>query len=161
MNPGSARVLNQSFCVDGFSKTYRHSTSSLDGLHHTSERYQLGRICVLFGAYHNVIISCYKLLITEYRLEMQNTLRCRINFKVKPLNVQYINCKRGEITLHVSAGLQRGYDKASFCNASLEIQVPQVVRNAVFSPTRLTQQRMNTTVFGTLRPWDNWATFLF
>ncbi|XP_060730251.1 echinoderm microtubule-associated protein-like 3 isoform X1 [Tachysurus vachellii] len=37
MNPGAARVLSQSFCVDGFSKPYRHSTSSLDGLHHTSD----------------------------------------------------------------------------------------------------------------------------
>ncbi|GAA6100852.1 echinoderm microtubule-associated protein-like 3 isoform X4 [Tachysurus ichikawai] len=38
MNPGAARVLSQSFCVDVFSKPYRHSTSSLDGLHHTSDR---------------------------------------------------------------------------------------------------------------------------
>ncbi|TTI61481.1 Echinoderm microtubule-associated protein-like 3 [Bagarius yarrelli] len=37
INPSTARVLNQSFCVDGFSKPYRYSTSSLDGLHHTSD----------------------------------------------------------------------------------------------------------------------------
>ncbi|XP_026793050.1 echinoderm microtubule-associated protein-like 4 isoform X1 [Pangasianodon hypophthalmus] len=44
MNPGAARVLNQSFCVDGFSKPYRHSTSSLDGLHHTPDRYQRSHV---------------------------------------------------------------------------------------------------------------------
>ncbi|XP_046708803.1 echinoderm microtubule-associated protein-like 3 isoform X2 [Silurus meridionalis] len=38
MNPGVARALNQSFSVDGFSKPYRHSTSSLDGLHNTTDR---------------------------------------------------------------------------------------------------------------------------
>ncbi|KAI4900979.1 hypothetical protein NFI96_011882 [Prochilodus magdalenae] len=34
VNPGAARVLNQSFSIDGFSKPCRLSTSSLDGLHH-------------------------------------------------------------------------------------------------------------------------------
>ncbi|XP_053359579.1 echinoderm microtubule-associated protein-like 3 isoform X2 [Clarias gariepinus] len=38
MNPGAARVLNQSFGVDGFFKSHRHSTSSLDGLHSTFDR---------------------------------------------------------------------------------------------------------------------------
>ncbi|XP_066536566.1 echinoderm microtubule-associated protein-like 2 isoform X1 [Hoplias malabaricus] len=33
VNPGAARVLNQSFCIDGYSKPCRLSASSLDGLH--------------------------------------------------------------------------------------------------------------------------------
>ncbi|XP_062850142.1 echinoderm microtubule-associated protein-like 2 [Trichomycterus rosablanca] len=35
VNPAAARVLNQPFCIDGFSKPCRLSSSSLDGLHHT------------------------------------------------------------------------------------------------------------------------------
>ncbi|XP_017575446.1 echinoderm microtubule-associated protein-like 3 isoform X2 [Pygocentrus nattereri] len=38
VNPGAARVLNQSFSIDGFSKPCRLSTSSLDGLHHPVNR---------------------------------------------------------------------------------------------------------------------------
>uniref|UniRef100_A0A4W4GVX3 HELP domain-containing protein n=1 Tax=Electrophorus electricus TaxID=8005 RepID=A0A4W4GVX3_ELEEL len=38
VNPGAARVLNQPFCIDGFSKPCRLSASSLDGLHHPPNR---------------------------------------------------------------------------------------------------------------------------
>lgn len=59
-----------------------------------------------------------------------------------------------KITLHDSVE-QTGYDKASYCDASLVIRVPQVARNAVFPPTHLAQQRKNTTFPGTLGPLDN------
>uniref|UniRef100_A0A4W4GV71 HELP domain-containing protein n=1 Tax=Electrophorus electricus TaxID=8005 RepID=A0A4W4GV71_ELEEL len=39
VNPGAARVLNQPFCIDGFSKPCRLSASSLDGLHHPPNRH--------------------------------------------------------------------------------------------------------------------------
>ncbi|XP_076829714.1 echinoderm microtubule-associated protein-like 3 isoform X2 [Brachyhypopomus gauderio] len=38
VSPAAARVLNQPFCTDGFSKPCRLSTSSLDGLHHPPSR---------------------------------------------------------------------------------------------------------------------------
>ncbi|XP_076829713.1 echinoderm microtubule-associated protein-like 2 isoform X1 [Brachyhypopomus gauderio] len=39
VSPAAARVLNQPFCTDGFSKPCRLSTSSLDGLHHPPSRH--------------------------------------------------------------------------------------------------------------------------